>query len=198
MLLTSAACAVSPTSSPGGLAIDRLQADYDHGGELRDPATIDMIVIHTIGGPTCENGRIVYTTAPQSAVYWRDDFARRADASIHYVVDRGGKIAQQRPENRTAGHVSSEVDPAINRRSIGIEMTNTGDGLDPFPDVQVAAMVALVKDIAGRYRLGPNAIRTHAELDARTIPCGGKDFSRKTDPGPLFPIDRIKAAVTQS
>jgi N-acetyl-anhydromuramyl-L-alanine amidase AmpD len=180
------------------LVIDRLPASQSQGGNPRDPAIIKMIVIHTIGGPTCENGKVVYTTAPQSAVYWRDDFARRTDASIHYVVDREGKIAQQRDENRTAGHVSSEVDPAINQRSIGIELTNNGDGKDPFPDAQLAAVEELVDDIAVRYALGPGAIRTHAELDTRTFSCGGKDVPRKTDPGPLFPLERIKASVAMA
>lgn len=180
------------------LVIDRLPASQPQGGALRDTASINMIVIHTIGGPTCVNGKVVYTGAPQSAVYWRDDFARRTDASIHYVVDRQGKIAQQRDENRTAGHVSAEVDPEINRRSIGIEMTNTGDGKDPFPEAQLAAMEDLIDDIAVRYGLGPGAIRTHAELDTRTFSCGGKDVPRKTNPGPLFPLERIKASVAMA
>jgi N-acetyl-anhydromuramyl-L-alanine amidase AmpD len=186
-------CATS--HAPSGLVIDRPPADLPQGGDLRDTASIDMIVIHTIGGPYCDNGRITYTAAPQSAAYWRDDFLKRTDASIHYVVGRDGAIAQQRDENRTAGHVSSEVDPSINRRSIGIEMTNNGDGKDPFPEAQLAAMEALVKDIARRYGLGPNAIRTHAELDTRELECGGQKYRRRVDPGPLFPMERMKAAV---
>lgn len=187
----------APSQAPAAssLVIDRLPASQPQGGDLRDTATINMIVIHTIGGPACTDGKIVFTAAPQSAVYWRDDFLRRTDASIHYVVDRNGMIAQQRDENRTAGHVSSEVDPSINRRSIGIEMTNNGDGMDPFPEAQLAVMEALVTDIARRYHLGPDALRTHAELDRREIDCGGQKYPRRVDPGPLFPMERMKAAV---
>lgn len=199
--LAASACATgrapahTPVTSPATLTIDRLPSGQAQGGDLRDPATINMIVIHTIGGPACTDGKIVFTTAPQSAAYWRDDFLKRTDASIHYVVDRNGMIAQQRDETRTAGHVSSEVDPSINRRSIGIEMTNNGDGKDPFPEAQLAAMETLVKDIARRHDLGPDALRTHAELDRREIECGGQKYPRRVDPGPLFPMERIKTAV---
>lgn len=194
--LAFAACA----SDPGGgalpsLAIDRLPADYQHGGAPRDLASIDMIVLHTIGGPHCVDGQVVYTQAPHDAVFWRDDFARRTDASIHYVVDREGKIAQQRPEERTAGHVASAAHPTANITSVGIEMVNRGDGVEPFPEPLVKAVTALAVNIAARHGLGPDAIRTHAELDTRMEVCAGAPFPRKTDPGPLFPLEAVKAAV---
>lgn len=189
---------VLPADAPGALpvlAFDRLPADHPHGGALRETSTIDMIVLHTIGGPMCEAGRIVYTQAPHDAVFWRDDFARRTDASIHYVVDREGRIAQQRPENRTGGHVASAAHPTANITSIGIEMVNRGDGVEPFPEPLMKAVRALVKDIAARHGLGPEAIRTHAELDTRMETCAGVAFPRRSDPGPLFPLDEVKAAV---
>lgn len=198
LLLLTAACASAPAAETYPLpAIDRLPADFVHeGGEPRDPTTIDMIVIHTVGGPSCVDGRIEFTSGDGTAVSWRDWFLEQDDKSIHYVVDRDGAIAQQRPEARTAGHVSyGEVMPGVNRRSIGIELVNRGNGLDPFPEAQIEALIALVQDIATRNGLSREAIWTHEQLDTRRINCAGLDHPRNVDPGPLFPLDRVKAAL---
>jgi hypothetical protein len=190
-----AALLAQACASHSALAIDRMPAGYAHGGDPRDVATINMIVIHTLGGPDCRNDQVVFDDFKGSAVYWRDWFARQTDKSIHYIVDRDGRIAQQRPEDRTAGHVSPEAAPEVNKRSIGIEIANRGDGIEPFPEVQVAAVIALVQDIAARRHLGPDAIRAHSELDTRILQCAGKPYARKVDPGPLFPMARLKAAI---
>lgn len=191
-VLLAQACASQQTAS---LVIDRLPATYVQGGEPRDVTTINMIVIHTLGGPDCQNGKIAFDDFPGSAVKWRDWFTQQTDKSIHYVVDRAGRIAQQRPEDRTAGHVSPEAAPEVNQRSIGIEIANRGDGKEPFPEVQIAAVIALVRDIAARRHLGPDAIRAHSELDTRILTCAGTPYPRKMDPGPLFPMARLKAAI---
>lgn len=182
---------------PFELLIDRLPEDYDHGGEVREAAGIDLIVIHSIGGAICKDGAAYFTPAKGSAVFWRDWFVGEAGKSIHYVVGRDGDIAQQRPELRTAGHVSfGGIMQFVNRRSIGIELVNRGDGIDPFPEVQVAAISVLVADIAARYGLPPEALVTHAALDDRIQPlCGGEPLRRNVDPGPLFPLETVRAAI---
>jgi hypothetical protein len=196
LVLLATACATVAETYPLP-AIDRLPADFVHdGGEPRDPASIDMIVIHTVGGPSCVDGRIEFTSGEGTAVSWRDWFLEQDDKSIHYVVDREGRIAQQRPEARTAGHVSyGGVMPDVNKRSIGIELVNRGDGLDPFPETQIEALIALVQDIAARNGLTREAIWTHQQLDTRRINCAGLDHPRNVDPGPLFPLERLKAAL---
>lgn len=178
------------------LEIDRLPADYVHnGGEPREAASVDMVVIHTIGGPLCEDGAIRFAEITGDAVWWRDWFLRQNDKSIHYIVGRDGGIAQQRPDLRTAGHVSYHgVRENVNARSIGIEIVNNGDGTDPFPPVQLTAVTALVKDIAARFNIGPDNIYSHAELDTRALE-GCPGHNRRVDPGPLFPMDDLKASV---
>lgn len=85
---------------------------------------------------------------------------------------------------------------AVNRRSIGIELVNRGDGIEPFPEAQLEATRALVADIAARYALLPEALVTHAALDDRMQPdCGGKPLRRNLDPGPLFPLENVRAAI---
>ncbi|MFN7163954.1 MAG: N-acetylmuramoyl-L-alanine amidase [Hyphomonas sp.] len=197
-----AACAGVPV--PGtpvlpatSLVIDRLPEDFPHGGDARTAGEIDLIVVHSIGGPTCRDGAIYFTPAGGDAVFWRDWFLGEGGKSIHYVIGREGDIAQQRPELRTAGHVSfGGIMTAVNRRSIGIELVNRGDGIEPFPEAQIAALNALVAEIAARYGLPPHALVTHAALDDRMQPdCGGLPLRRNLDPGPLFPLQDVRAAI---
>ncbi len=184
-------------AAPPVLVIDRLPDDFPHGGDPREAADIDLIVIHSIGGPTCKDGAIWFTPANGSAVFWRDWFLDQGGKSIHYVIGRDGDIAQQRPELRTAGHVSfGGIMTEVNRRSIGIELVNRGDGIEPFPVAQLEAARMLVADIAARYALPPEALVTHAALDDRMQPdCGGQPLRRNLDPGPLFPLEDVRAAV---
>ena len=210
LALLLAACAATPPALPPVPAeaatpefqapsrvIDRLPENFPHGGEAREAADIDLIVLHSIGGPICKDGAIWFTPAHGSAVFWRDWFLDQGGKSIHYVISRDGDIAQQRPELRTAGHVSfGGIMTEVNRRSIGIELVNRGDGIEPFPEAQLEATRALVADIAARYTLPPEALVTHAALDDRMQPdCGGKPLRRNLDPGPLFPLEDVRAAV---
>lgn len=181
----------------GLLVIDRLADDFPQAGEVREAAEIDLIVVHSIEGPICRDGAIWFTPAKGSAVFWRDWFLGEGGKSIHYVIGREGDIAQQRPELRMAGHVSfGGILQQVNRRSIGIELVNRGDGNEPFPGEQIAALSALVAEIAARYDLPPEALVTHAALDDRMQPhCGGVPLRRNPDPGPLFPLEDVRAAA---
>jgi len=180
------------------LVIDRPPQDFRHGGDTRSAEEIDLIVVHSIGGPTCRDGAVFFTPANGSAVFWRDWFLGEGGKSIHYVIGREGDIAQQRPELRTAGHVSfGGIMTMVNRRSIGIELVNRGDGIEPFPEVQITALKALVAEVAARYGLPPEALVTHAALDDRMQPdCGGEPLRRNLDPGPLFPLEDVRAAIS--
>lgn len=179
------------------LIIDRLPDDFPHGGRGRMAGEIDLIVIHTIGGAECHGDQIVFTNAQGSAVFWRDWFAEQDDKSIHYIISRDGAVAQQRPDLRTGGHVSFHgVIDRVNDRSIGIELVNRGDGLEPFPPEQIDAVKALVKTLSAHYALAPERLVTHAALDPRMQPeCGGKPLRRNVDPGPLFPLDDVRAEM---
>lgn len=197
-----AACAGAPAPEAPQppapeLAVDRLPADFPHGGEARRAKEIDLIVVHSIGGPTCRDGAIHFTPAGGSAVFWRDWFLGEGGKSIHYVIGREGDIAQQRPELRTAGHVSfGGIMEQVNRRSIGIELINRGDGIEPFPEAQIMALKMLVANIVARYGLAPEALVTHAALDDRIQPdCGGQKLRRNLDPGALFPLEEVRAAI---
>lgn len=195
------ACQTAPVSIPpqgetARLSIDRLAASHiPTGGADRLASDIDMIVIHTIGGPICEEGQVRFDAIGGDARSWRDWFLTQTDKSIHYVIGRDGAIAQQRRDLRTAGHVSHHgVKPDVNARSIGIELVNDGNGLDPFPRAQLDALRQLVGALAADYKLGPEDIYSHAELDPRPLE-GCEAHPRRVDPGPLFPMDDLKTSL---
>src|SRR5476651_624477 len=107
----------------------------------------DMIVLHYTGMPTGE-------AALQRL---RDPAAR---VSAHYLVEEDGRVFTLVPEARRAWHAGESFwkgERGLNGVSIGVEIVNPGHefGYRPFPDLQVAAVIALVADIRTRWSV-PN------------------------------------------
>jgi N-acetylmuramoyl-L-alanine amidase len=112
-----------------------------------------------------------------------------AKVSSHYVVDEHGKTLQLVPEKRRAWHAglsSWEGVNDINSRSIGIEIANPGHsyGYPDFPEVQIAAVVALCRDIVKRHHIKPHHVLGHSDVAPQ----------RKSDPGEKFPWERLYRA----
>lgn len=148
---------------------------------------------------------------------------RERGVSAHFVVQRDGTIIQCVPCNQIAYHAGKSKwrDPktgrefsGLNTCSIGIEIENCGDlprELYPstmgdlagkivprliashphggpvtrwelYPEAQLAAVEALSKVLVARYNLDDLV--------------GHQDISRgrKTDPGPAFPLNRMRKA----
>lgn len=146
---------------------------------------VTAIVIHAIGGPVCKNNHVVFTEAPGDAMRWKSWFEQQKSVSIHYIVDRDGKIAKSINEDRVAWHAND-----YNRRSIGIELVNNGDGIELYPEKQVDALADLTEQIRARHkRINISNVVRHSDIDSRTFFCGGKRVDLKQDPGPLFPYD---------
>lgn len=165
------------------------------GGHPRRRA-VDAVIIHSLGGPDCLDGRRFYRTIEGDAGYWRDTFARLPVVSIHYVIDRDGRMAPGVPEAIAATHATG-----WNQRSIGIELVNAGDGVDPFPPVQVTALVELVRQIRLRHpAIALARILRHSDVDRSTFSVarhgtGCDAFRRKEDPGNAFPWEAFKARL---
>jgi N-acetyl-anhydromuramyl-L-alanine amidase AmpD len=82
--------------------------------------------------------------------------AALARVSAHYVVDEDGQVYSLVPEEHRAWHAGAsswEGEGDVNARSIGIEIVNGGHdfGLPEFPDAQIEAVIALIKDIFARW-----------------------------------------------
>ena len=112
-----------------------------------------------------------------------------AKVSAHYMVEEDGRIFQLVDEDKRAWHagVSSwRGESDINSASIGIEIVNGGHdyGLPDFPAIQIAAVIALVRDVMERHGLGPEAVVGHSDIAP----------GRKQDPGEKFPWHRLAEA----
>jgi N-acetylmuramoyl-L-alanine amidase len=158
---------------------------------------IDLVVLHYTGMQSAEIAvQRLIDPAPVAGKYpgpWQSDTAP-ADAplarvSTHYVVAEDGAIYRLVAEENRAWHagVSSwEGEGDVNARAIGIEIANGGHdfGLPEFPDAQIEAVIALVRDILDRRGLTPARVVGHSDIAP----------DRKLDPGEKFPWKRLAGA----
>lgn len=143
--------------------------------EARRVDVIDMLVLHYTGMQSAELAlqRLCDPTAKVSA---------------HYLIDEDGIVYALVPEDRRAWHAglaSWRGHTDINSRSIGIELVNPGHefGYRPFPDAQIDALIALGQKILARHPIVARNVVGHSDIAP----------SRKTDPGELFPWQRLKS-----
>ncbi len=153
-------------------------------GNIRKEA-VQQLVLHTTGGPDCNPSRSFRGGSLDTIV--AHFLKNQQNISIHYVIDRDGKIVRMVPESMVAYHVLGH-----NENSIGIELINNGDGKDPFPDAQIISLNTLLQDILYRYKLAYSNIKSHSELDDSYLNCNGKKIKRKQDPGPFFPWVKVQ------
>ena len=137
---------------------------------------IDALVLHYTG---MSSGAAALTRLRDPA----------SDVSSHYLVWENGRTTQLVPETCRAWHagVSSwagETD--MNSASIGIEIVNQGHdgGCPAFPAPQVAAVVALCRDILERRPIPAPRVLAHSDIAPH----------RKIDPGEWFPWHQLAAA----
>lgn len=147
---------------------------------------IALVVIHSTGGPTCDarTGQPIWVKAGTLTENIKTIEAHPR-LGIHYMIDRDGTVQASVPETQVAHHVLT-----YSTRSIAVELINDGDGRDPYPAVQIDALVALLKDINARAGLGANGVKRHSDLDRSMLPCA-KGQRRKVDPGDAFPYKQV-------
>lgn len=146
---------------------------------------IRAIVIHATAGGSSSGAASVI-------------FARKA--SFHWLVpdeeepQHGQFVWATCHEGRAAWHVRNGAShPAvcggqgrINHRSLGVEVVNRQKASDTFSPWQIEATAQIVRYAWAKY---PNLrhVVSHARLDPR----------RRSDPGVLFPWDRLRSLVMQ-
>ena len=160
-------------------------ADARRTGRPRTQA-IDLIVLHSTGGPTCDvkTGKPIWVSGGTM-----QDNIRTIEAhpqlGIHYMIGREGSVRASVPEAQIAHHIFR-----YSERSIAIELINDGDGVDPFPEVQLAALVGLLRDISQRHNIVRSGVKRHSDLDTARSPCDPAKL-RKVDPGAAFDFQAI-------
>ncbi|WCS27299.1 N-acetylmuramoyl-L-alanine amidase [Methylobacterium sp. NMS14P] len=152
----------------------RVAPSPNHGARRAGP--LDMLILHYTG----------MDSGAAALARLRDPLS---EVSAHYLVFEDGGIVQMVPEARRAWHAGAGAwkgETDVNSRSIGIEIVNPGHagGLPPYPEAQVEAVIALARDILGRWPIPPERVLAHSDVAPE----------RKEDPGEIFPWDRLAAA----
>lgn len=102
--------------------------------------------------------------------------------SAHYLISKEGQIYQLVDPTYRAWHAGVswwQGEKDINSRSIGIELDNLGHqfGPEPYPIIQINALVSLLGELVIRFQIPPHRIWGHSDVAPL----------RKMDPGELFP-----------
>ncbi len=132
-----------------------------------------ILLLHYTGMSSAEKA-INWLCVPESRV------------SCHYLIDEHGRITQMVAEEMRAWHAGEAIwagETDINSASIGIEIQNSGHGLDytDFPDVQMLAVEALSIDIMARHGIARERVLAHSDVAPH----------RKCDPGEKFDWARL-------
>jgi N-acetyl-anhydromuramyl-L-alanine amidase AmpD len=183
-LLLLAACGrdlvpAARSGMPSGLAAQaakgravpapELQTMLSPNADDRHGAKISAIVLHHTA---------VAADAWSTARFFQDP---KSKVSAHYIVDRSGAIIRSVPDDRRSWHAGKSEfhgQGDVNTFSIGIEIANVGDGVEPYPAAQVQAVVKLVAWLAQTHQIPMANLTRHRDI---AIPAG-----RKTDTSDNF------------
>jgi N-acetylmuramoyl-L-alanine amidase len=136
-------------------------------------SAVDMLVLH-------------YTEMPlDGSLKILCDGKRPNRVSAHYVLAEDGTVYRLVPEDRVAWHAGASYwrgREALNGTSIGIEIVNLHGDRHDYPDVQIAALLELCRDIVGRHpAIEPRNVVGHSDIAPK----------RKDDPGLRFPWAKL-------
>ena len=138
-------------------------------GERREGQRVELVVLH-------------YTAMPDAEAALSRMCDPECQVSSHYFVGRDGNVTRLVDEAHRAWHAGegkwADLED-VNSRSIGIELDN--DGASAFPEVQMAALEALLADILERHELEPKHVIAHSDMAP----------ARKSDPGRRFDWKRL-------
>ena len=142
-------------------------------GQRRGRGRPNFLILHYTGMPTGE-AALDRLVDPASEV------------SAHYFIWEDGRIDQLVAESARAWHAGKALwkgESDLNSASIGIEIVNAGHdgGSPPYPDEQIAATIALSRDLCSRLSIPPEGVLAHSDVAP----------VRKRDPGEAFPWERL-------
>jgi N-acetyl-anhydromuramyl-L-alanine amidase AmpD len=148
------------------------------------------IILHSIGGPECVDGAVTFRPIPRredDADFWQQMLLRAPVADAHFVIGRSGTVRPVIPPTEIANHAVG-----VNDVTIGIEMVNRGDGIEPYPGEQIEALVGLIRKVRSDFpKITIENIARHSDLDQRTCKCGNTTYARRQDPSGAFPYEDV-------
>ena len=159
-----------------------------HFDDRPDGEKVSLLVVHNIalppgeyGGPYIDDlfmGRL----DPQAHPYFKEIEGLRV--SSHYLIRRDGTLIEYVPPEKRAWHAgesSWKGRARCNDFSIGVELEGSDDV--PFAEPQYETLIALARRLAERF--GPLDLAGHSDIAP----------GRKTDPGPWFDWERLRASL---
>lgn len=164
MALALAACTTVPVEFHGTALPSELVRSPNF--EARRP---NFVILHHTSSDVAERALATLTS-------------RERAVSAHYLITRQGALVQLVDERMRAWHAGESWWAGItdmNSASIGIELDNNGE--EPFAEVQIATLLALMSDLRERYKIPAANVLGHADVAPR----------RKTDPSHFFPWRRL-------
>ena len=110
----------------------------------------------------------------------------KSNVSCHYFVKRNGSIILMVPETYSAWHAGVsrwKKDKFLNKKSIGIEISNKGHrfGYQSFTKNQIKTLLTLIRYLIKKYNIKDPNILGHSDIA----------FERKKDPGEKFPWEYL-------
>ena len=109
----------------------------------------------------------------------------KGPVSAHYLVGEDGRIYQLVADGDRAGQAGAGrwgTMTELNSASIGIEIDNARG--EPYTEPQLAALLRLLDDLTTRLAIPKSQVIGHSDLAP----------TRKVDPGPHFPWQRLAEA----
>jgi N-acetylmuramoyl-L-alanine amidase len=122
---------------------------------------------------------IIHHTAQDSLQKTLRTFtSMKTKVSAHYVISRDGKVVHMLNDYLRAWHAGNGSwgkDTDINSVSLGIELDNNGS--EPFSDIQINSLLALLTKLKKDYSIPTQNIIGHSDIAP----------TRKVDPSIFFP-----------
>lgn len=118
----------------------------------------------------------------EAIAWWCDP---EKEISPHYFIDANAQVYQFVEEEKKAWHAGVSKwgqDENLNNSSIGIEISNLGEGKgQPYTEEQYQTLILLLQEIMGRHHIQPQNVLAHSDIAP----------SRKQDPGSHFDWKRL-------
>lgn len=146
----------------------------------RNGTAIRMLVIHATAGSYASALAELTDPKPQAP-------DRRVSA--HYLISKTGHIAQLVPDAQAAWHAGVSTWRGLNSLeiqacSLGVELENANTGSDPYPPIQIDALLWLSRILVAQYSIVQDMTVRHLDIAPK----------RKTDPAG-FPWATFTAAL---
>lgn len=174
LLVPLALCACAPLAPPravlAGSVTPGVTVEH-HPSPNFDRRRPNFVILHHTSNASAEDSLQTLT-------------ARTSGVSAHYLIARDGRILYLVDERNRAWHAGESYwagQRDLNSASIGIELDN--NGCEPFAELQIAALLALLADLKTRYRLPATSFLGHGDVSP----------GRKVDPSAFFPWQRLAA-----